>query len=271
MITFLRRHANLLSLFAVGYLIFLYLPVLLLPLFSFNDNIYVTLPLKSFTLKWYENLVNNTALLSALWASVKVGIGVSIASTIFGLLGARAMTRYRIPGRRSIYALIMLPLVIPYMVIGVSTLVILRRLLDIELDLWTVGASHVLITVPLSMLVLMARMEGFDRSLEEASRDLGDSAWKSFRRVTLPLVMPGIVSSFLLCFITSFDEYLLAFFLAGSESTLPIFIFSTLRFPNKIPDVLALGSLILMVSIVLVVFAEWLRRRGVSGSDSSVI
>jgi spermidine/putrescine transport system permease protein len=246
-------------------------PVLLLPLFSFNDNIYVTLPLKGFTLKWYENLMANSALQAALWSSVKVGVGVAALSTFLGLLAARAMTRYRIPFRRSIYALIMLPLVIPYMVIGVSTLVILRRGLDVDLSLWTVGASHVLITVPLAMLVLMARMEGFDRSLEEASRDLGDSAWRSFRRVTLPLVMPGIVSSLLLCFITSFDEYLLAFFLAGSDATLPIFIFSSLRFPSKIPDVLALGSLILMVSIVLVVFAEWLRRRGVSGSDSSVI
>ncbi|MBI2257193.1 MAG: ABC transporter permease [Proteobacteria bacterium] len=267
----LRKHFNLLSLFAVLYLAFLYVPVLLLPLFSFNDNIYVTLPFKGFTLKWYENLMANSALQAALWASVKVGVGVSIGSTFFGLLAARAMTRYRIPFRRGIYALIMLPLVIPYMVIGVSTLVILRRGLDVDLSLWTVGASHVLITVPLSMLVLIARMEGFDRSLEEASRDLGDSAWQSFRRVTLPLVMPGIVSSLLLCFITSFDEYLLAFFLAGSEATLPIFIFSSLRFPSKIPDVLALGSLILMVSIVLVVFAEWLRRRGVSGSDSSVL
>lgn len=267
----IRKHLNLLSLFAVLYLAFLYVPVLLLPLFSFNDNIYVTLPLKGFTLKWYENLMANSALQAALWSSVKVGVGVAAFSTFLGLLAARAMTRYRIPFRRSIYALIMLPLVIPYMVIGVSTLVILRRGLDVDLSLWTVGASHVLITVPLAMLVLMARMEGFDRSLEEASRDLGDSAWRSFRRVTLPLVMPGIVSSLLLCFITSFDEYLLAFFLAGSDATLPIFIFSSLRFPSKIPDVLALGSLILMVSIVLVVFAEWLRRRGVSGSDSSVI
>ena len=267
----IRKHFNLLSLFAVLYLAFLYVPVLLLPLFSFNDNIYVTLPFKGFTLKWYENLFANTSLQAALWASIKVGVGVAILSTFLGLLAARAMTRYRLPFRRSIYALIMLPLVIPYMVIGVSSLVILRRGLDIDLSLWTVGLSHVLITVPLSMLVLMARMEGFDRSLEEASRDLGDSAWTSFRRVTLPLVMPGIVSSLLLCFITSFDEYLLAFFLAGSETTLPIFIFSSLRFPSKIPDVLALGSLILMVSIVLVVFAEWLRRRGVSGSDSSVI
>lgn len=267
----IRKHFNFLSLFAVLYLAFLYIPVLLLPLFSFNDNIYVTLPLKGFTLKWYENLLANSALQSALWASIKVGVGVAAISTLLGLLAARAMTRYRLPFRSSIYALIMLPLVIPYMVIGVSALVILRRGLDVELNLWTVGLSHVLITVPLSMLVLMARMEGFDRSLEEASRDLGDSAWKSFRRVTLPLVMPGIVSSLLLCFITSFDEYLLAFFLAGSEGTLPIFIFSSLRFPSKIPDVLALGSLILMVSIVLVVFAEWLRRRGVSGSDSSVL
>ena len=267
----LRKHFNLLSLFAVLYLAFLYVPVLLLPLFSFNDNIYVTLPFKGFTLKWYANLLANAGLQEALWASVKVGVGVAIFSTFLGLLAARSMTRYRLPFRRSIYALIMLPLVIPYMVIGVSSLVILRRALNVDLTLWTVGLSHVLITVPLAMLVLMARMEGFDRSLEEASRDLGDSAWASFRRVTLPLVMPGIVSSLLLCFITSFDEYLLAFFLAGSDATLPIFIFSSLRFPSKIPDVLALGSLILMVSIVLVVFAEWLRRRGVSGSDSSVI
>nr|WP_298685360.1 ABC transporter permease [uncultured Dongia sp.] len=267
----LRKHCTLLSLFAVLYLAFLYVPVLLLPLFSFNDNIYVTLPLKGFTLKWYENLLANSSLQAAIWASIKVGVGVASISTVLGLMAARAMTRYRLPFRRSIYALIMLPLVIPYMVIGVSSLVILRRALDVDLSLWTVGLSHVLITVPLSMLVLMARMEGFDRSLEEASRDLGDSAWTSFRRVTLPLVMPGIVSSLLLCFITSFDEYLLAFFLAGSETTLPIFIFGSLRFPAKIPDVLALGSLILMVSIVLVVFAEWLRRRGVAGSDSSVI
>lgn len=267
----IRKHFNLLSLFAAFYLAFLYVPVLLLPLFSFNDNIYVTLPFKGFTLKWYQNLMTNSSLQAALWASFKVGVGVSIFSTFFGLMAARAMTRYYLPFRRSIYALIMLPLVIPYMVIGVSTLVILRRVLDLDLSLWTVGLSHVLITVPLSMLVLIARMEGFDRSLEEASRDLGDSAWRSFRRVTLPLVMPGIVSSLLLCFITSFDEYLLAFFLAGSDATLPIFIFGSLRFPAKIPDVLALGSLILMVSIVLVVFAEWLRRRGVSGSDSSIL
>ena len=267
----MTKRIDFLPLYAVLFLIFLYGPVLLLPLFSFNDNIYVTLPLKGFTLKWYENLLANSSLQAAIWASIKVGVGVASISTVLGLMAARAMTRYRLPFRRSIYALIMLPLVIPYMVIGVSSLVILRRALDVDLSLWTVGLSHVLITVPLSMLVLMARMEGFDRSLEEASRDLGDSAWTSFRRVTLPLVMPGIVSSLLLCFITSFDEYLLAFFLAGSETTLPIFIFGSLRFPAKIPDVLALGSLILMVSIVLVVFAEWLRRRGVAGSDSSVI
>ena len=150
----IRKHLNLLSLFAVLYLAFLYVPVLLLPLFSFNDNIYVTLPFKGFTLKWYSNLLANSGLQSALWASVKVGVGVAVFSTFLGLLAARAMTRYRLPFRRSLYALIMLPLVIPYMVIGVSTLVILRRGFDMDLSLWTVGASHVLITVPLSMLVL---------------------------------------------------------------------------------------------------------------------
>jgi spermidine/putrescine transport system permease protein len=112
------------------------------------------------------------------------------------------------------------------------------------------------------MTVIMSRLEGFDKSLEEASRDLGEDAWTTFWRVTLPLAWPGVVSSLLLCFITSFDEFVLAFFLSGTQPTLPVFLFSQLRFPNKLPGTLALGSLILMVSAVLVVIAEVIRRRG---------
>ena len=114
----------------------------------------------------------------------------------------------------------------------------------------------------------MSRLEGFDKSLEEASRDLGENGWMTFRRVTLPLAMPGVISSLLLSFIVSFDEFVLAFFLAGTDPTLPVFLFSQLRFPNKLPGTLALGSLILVGSAFLVVAAEMVRRRGRVKEDS---
>jgi spermidine/putrescine transport system permease protein len=119
-----------------------------------------------------------------------------------------------------------------------------------------------MICIPFAMTVLMSRLEGFDRSLEEASGDLGASGWSTFRRITLPLAMPGVISSLLLCFIISFDEFVIAFFLTGTETTLPVFLFSQLRFPNRLPGTLALGSLLLVGSAALVVLAEVLRRRG---------
>lgn len=260
-----------LLLFAILYLAFLYIPVLLLPLFSFNDNVYVTFPLKGFTVKWYQAMWNNTPLVEAFWASVRVGLLVAVASTALGLLAAMSMTRYDFPGKRAITSLIMVPLVIPYIILGVSLLILARRAIGIDLSLWTIGLSHVLVCVPLSMLVLMARLEGFDKSLVEASYDLGEGAWRTFWRVTFPLAIPGIVSSVLLCFSTSFDEFVLAFFLSGTEPTLPIYMYSLLRFPNKVPGALALASCILMGSIIVIVFAEWYRRRGVESKQGSIV
>ena len=157
----------------------------------------------------------------------------------------------------------MLPLVMPSIILGIALLPLVIKVLGIEPSLYTIGAAHVLICVPFAMLVMISRLEGFDKSLEEASLDLGENGWMTFWRITLPLAMPGIVASMLLCFTTSFDEFLLAFFLAGNEATLPIFIWSQLRLPNQLPSVLALGSCILGVSFLVVVFSERLRRRGV--------
>jgi spermidine/putrescine transport system permease protein len=147
--------------------------------------------------------------------------------------------------------------------------VVLRKVFDVPLSLWTIGAGHVVQCVPLSMLVLMSRLQGFDRNLEEASLDLGESAWMTFWRVTFPLAFPGVVSSLLLAFTTSFDEFVIAFFLAGNESTLPLFIWSQLRFPAKLPGVLALGSCILVMSFVVVILADFARRRGVQTQKPS--
>lgn len=258
-----RLRLDWLGLYAILFIVVLYGPVLLLPPFSFNDGIYIAFPLKAFTTKWYVEMVNNPSLMDALENSLKVGVAVAIVSTALGLLAAKAVTRYRMPGKAPIVGMIMIPLVIPSIVLGVASLVVLRKVFDIPLSLWTIGAGHVVQCVPLSMLVLISRLQGFDRNLEEASLDLGESAWNTFWRVTFPLALPGIVSSLLLTFTTSFDEFVIAFFLAGNESTLPLFIWSQLRFPAKLPGVLALGSCILVMSFVVVVVADWARRRGV--------
>jgi spermidine/putrescine transport system permease protein len=252
-----------LSFYAVLFMVFLYAPVLLAPLFSFNDSLFAVFPLKGFTLKHYWSMAGNTGMLIALQNSIIVAVFVSVAATAISLPAAIALTRHKLPGSAVILSLFSLPLIIPSIVFGVAILIIALRLLGIELSLWTVGAAHVFICIPFSLTVLMSRLEGFDKSLEEASRDLGENAWMTFYRVTLPLSLPGIISSLLLCFITSFDEFVLAFFLAGTEPTLPVYLFGQLRFPNKLPGMLALGTSILVFSTALVLLAEYFRRRGV--------
>jgi spermidine/putrescine transport system permease protein len=140
----------------------------------------------------------------------------------------------------------------------------------LPLSLTAVTAGHVMLCTPFATAVLISRLEGFDRALEEASRDLGEGAWGTFRRVTLPLAAPGIVASLLLCFTISFDEFVLAFFLSGTDQTLPVFLYSQLRFPQRLPQTLALGTLILAASTVVVVEAEWLRRRGARGASAVI-
>ena len=156
----------------------------------------------------------------------------------------------------------MVPLVIPEIILGISLLMTFS-LSDVRLSLITVGIGHVLLCVPFSMLVLISRMEGFDKSMEEAARDLGENAWGTFWRVTFPIIFPGIVASVLLTFTISFDEFVLAFFLSGSDATLPLHIWSQLRFPEKLPSVLSLGAIIVVVSTIVVFVAEFVRRGGV--------
>jgi len=248
-----------LAAYGLGYLAFLYLPLLFIVLFSFNDSIYVAFPLKGLTFNWYAEMWRQEALVDSLGNSIKVAAAVAVVSTILGTLAAKAVTRYRLKGRGPVVAFIMVPFVIPGIILGISLLVLVSHL-GLELSLLTIGLGHVLIAVPFSMLVLISRMEGFDRSLEEASLDLGEGPWATFWRVTFPLALPGIVASLLLTFTLSFDEFIIAFFLSGTEATLPLFIWSQLRFPNNLPNVLAMGSCILLVSTFLVALAEWIRR-----------
>ncbi len=252
---------NWLFIYIILYLAFLYIPSAMLPIFSFNDSIQMVLPLKEFTVKWYVALADQPALLKALGNSFKVAIPVAIVSTTLATIAAKAMTRYRLPGRGLAIGFILLPMVMPGIIMAVGLLV-LSIAVGMPLSLWTIGVSHVVFTVPFSMLVVMARLEGFDKNLEESALDLGENGWMTFWRVTFPLILPGVGASLLLTFTSSFDEFLFAFFLGGSQVTLPVYMWTQVRFPQTLPTVLALGALIFMVSVFLIGTAEWLRRMG---------
>jgi spermidine/putrescine transport system permease protein len=257
----LKRYLpNWLGLYAGLYIAFLYLPVLLLPVFSINTAATPKFPLQGVTFKWYEELPRTPALIDATENSLIVGVSAAILSTILGICAARAVTRYRFPGQRAMSGLIMAPLVLPEIIVAISLLIVLLQM-GLSLSLFTVVLGHVLVCVPYSISVLVSGFEGFDRSLEEASADLGETALGTFRRVTLPMMTPAIVSSLLVSFTISLDEFIMAFFLTGTEPTLPIYIWGQLRFAAKLPGVLALGTLLLVGSFILLTAAEVFRRR----------
>lgn len=247
--------------YAVVFMLLLYVPVLFIPLFSFNQGIHARFPIEGFTFDWYRQMVQRRTMMQALYNSLQVAAVVSVASTVMAVFAAKAIVRYRIPGKRSIVSMIMLPLVVPGIIFGVALLMLLSSL-QVPLSLITIGAGHMVICLPFSIATLLPRFEGYDASFDEAAADLGESPWFVFWRVTVPIILPGIVASLLMSFTISFDEFIIAFFLAGNEPTLPIYIWNQLRFPQNFPTILAMGSLILFFSFVLVFLGLWIGRLG---------
>jgi spermidine/putrescine transport system permease protein len=256
------------DLFSPGFLyylllaLFLYLPIVLLLIFSFNDSATLTFPLSGFTLRWYQELMEADALLTSLRNSLVVGILSSLVATALGTMAAIGIMRFNFPGRKTFLAISAIPLVIPSVVIGVALLILFRQLFQVDLSLWTVGLSHVVINIPIVMLIVAARLAGFEDNLEEAAMDLGAGYWETLFRVTLPISLPALVAAFLTAFTTSFDEYAMSVFLVGTDSTLPVYMYSQLRFPRRLPLIVALGALIMIGSIIIIFVAERLRRVG---------
>ncbi len=246
--------------YAILYLIFLYAPVLLLPLFAFNDSAIIALPLSGFTFHWFSLLWETKALHEALYNSLLIAVITAVGSTTLGIFAARAAARYEFLGKRGIVAFIMVPLVLPEIIVGVALIVVLIQL-GLSLSAWTVIIGHVLICTPFSIAILQSAFNNMDRSLEEASMDLGESKVGTFFRVILPLVTPGIISSLLISFTISLDEFIIAFFLTGTDVTLPVYIWGQLRFPARLPAIMALGFLMVSLSFVLLLTAEYFRRR----------
>jgi spermidine/putrescine transport system permease protein len=248
------------------YLVFLYLPIALIPFFSFNNSIQAAFPLKGFTLDWYASLLNNDILHHALITSLTVGFAAASLATLAGVTIAYAeiAERSRIAG--IISALARLPILIPGVIVGIA-LLLLVNLIGLGPSRTAIVLAHTLIALPASVIVMRGRFMALPRSMREAAMDLGAHEWTIFRRIMLPLSAPAIVSAFMLAFLTSFDEFIVAFFLAGTDPTLPIYIWSQLRFPKALPSVMALGSVILVASIAIAAAAHFIRR-GFSGDTA---
>ena len=248
--------------------LFLYVPIVLLAIFSFNAG-EVSFPLEGFTTEWYSRVFANPALLSALKRSAVVALVSSLLAVALGVLASFALIRRRFAGKAVASALFFSPLVVPYVVFGISLLVLFTfvdRLLAettgfyIGLGLHSIVIGHVVVSLPYTILTIMPLLERLSVSLEEASHDLGASTWETFRRVTLPLLFPALISSFLIAFTLSFDEFAIASFLAGAQPTWPVFLFAQLRVPSQLPVLVAVSSMILVASLIFVLGAEIVRR-----------
>lgn len=247
------------------YLLLLYLPIAFIPLFSFNDSVYVAFPLRGFTLHWYQVLAANDGLWQALRSSLVVGCIAAPLSTLIGLLAAKATTRHVFVGRRLAIGALLAPLAMPTVVSAVALLAVFSTT-GIPLSLATIACGHVLICTPFAYGVMASRFAGLNPDFEAASMDLGERPLATFLRVTAPLAMPGIVSSLLLTFTISFDEFILAFFLSSNSPTLPVFMWSQMRFPDRLPMVLALATILILVSAFLIILAQLLRTREMAAS-----
>ncbi len=260
----MSRKVRYLKIFVICALGFFYAPAFLLPIFAFNESQVIAFPIEGLSLRWFQALWSEETLHEALKNSLFVAVTASILGTLLGVLTARANSRYDFFGKKPSLSFILIPLVIPELIIGVALLIVLVQL-GLPLNLWTVILGHTLLIMPFSTLVMLSAFNNLDQSVEEASMDLGETAFGTFRRIIIPMVAPGLVASFIIGFTISLDEFMIAFFLTGTEPTLPVYIWAQFRFPVKLPSVMALGTILLIVSLLLLSVSEYFRRR-ISGS-----
>ena len=240
--------------------VFLYAPLIVLLVFAFNSGNIPSLPIESFSTKWFSSAFSDTTLTSALLRSVLIAAVNGVAATLLGVMAAVSLARRRLALRGVVVTLILIPLVVPYIVLAVGMVVLLHEL-GIATSLVAVLAGHVVISLPYSVLVILPRLRTLDPSISEAALDLGASELRAFWFVTLPLMAPALFSSFLIAFTISFDEFAIASFLAPPGSpTYPVVLYSSSRTPALLPEVIAIGSIVIVLSLALVVLAEVARR-----------
>ena len=265
-------------LYAIAVYLFLYLPIAVIAVFSFNAGRHAS-QFTGFSTQWYGKALSNPFVMEALQTSFIVALSSALIASLFGTMAALALQGMKGRLRAVADALIYVAVMVPGIVIGIATLIALVTLFgwinpllarlapdgpQLAMGYGSLIAAHALFSMALVIIILRARLSGMDRSLIEASADLYAAPLATFRQVTLPLILPGILAGFLLSFTFSFDDFIIAFFVAGSETTLPIYVFSSIR-RGVTPEINAIGTMVLAVSLVLLIAAQVILRSGSKG------
>ncbi len=264
-------------LYSIAVYLFLYVPIGIIVLFSFNSGRHAS-DFQGLSIKWYGKALSNPFMMDALTTSLIIALSAGLLSSLMGTMAALALQRMRGPLKTLFDGMIYVAIMIPGIVIGIATLVALVTVFDflnpILAALWPQGfkppklslgyasviAAHTLFTMSLVILLVRARIAGMDRALIEAAQDLYATPWQTFRQITLPQIFPAILAGFLLSFTFSFDDFIISFFVAGTNSTLPIYVFSSIR-RGITPEVNAIGTMVLVASLTLLIMAQYLLRK----------
>jgi spermidine/putrescine transport system permease protein len=258
-----RRSSVILGGYGVLIYAFLYVPIITIIVFSFGESTYPTLPITAFTLDWYRSAFTDTDLLEGLRNSLIVAPVVGVVSATVGLLAARELSKHQFRGKGAILLIVLGPLLVPLIVFGLA-LLLLFSALNLEPSIWGAVIAHSVFGISLSTLILYSRLLGFRESLMESAVDLGATPVRAFFEVMVPLVFPAFAAAFLLSFTLSFDEFLVAWFVIGFDTTLPVEIWGRLRY-GITPEINAIATGVLLVSLTLGVIGQRLARKG---SDS---
>ncbi|MBS7645708.1 ABC transporter permease [Candidatus Bathyarchaeota archaeon] len=255
---------RLLQAYAALFYIFLFGPIAIVILFTFNDFPYAVFPLRGFTLKWFETITTgplSSHIRRTLWTSVKVAAVTGLIVCILGTLASFGLVRYRFRARSIINILVLLPLIVPYILYAVSLLTF-YTLFKIHYSMWTIILGHIAVTLPFSILMISATLWGFNRKLEEASSDLGANELQTFRRITFPLIRNGIISGALIGFLLSFNEFIIAEFTSGPGSTtLPVYMWG-MWWTCALPELNVISTTIIgIVAILFIVVVVLLPKR----------
>jgi putative spermidine/putrescine transport system permease protein len=244
-------------------LAFIYLPLLVILLYAFNERRVQTWPIEGLTLEWFDRAFNNPGVRDAFWLSIKAGLGATAIALTLGTLASLAVARHRFFGRETISFLVILPIALPGIVTGMALNATFNEVLEpfgVELGLFTIIVGHATFCIVVVYNNVVARLRRVGGSLEEASADLGADTWQTFRLVTLPSLRSAMLAGALLAFALSFDEIIVTTFTAGADQTLPIWIYSNIQRPNQVPIVNVVAVLVILLSMIPVYFAQRLTR-----------
>ncbi|MDQ4044660.1 MAG: ABC transporter permease [Chloroflexota bacterium] len=234
--------------------LFLFAPILVVALTSFNPSGRATIP-NGLTTQWYSNLQDDERLIDALWTSLQIAVFTALIASLLGLMAAYGLSRFRFPGRGALQGFFYLPMLVPTVVSGIALLTWFGEV-DLDTGFLTILIAHVVFALPFTLTIILTSFAGFDTRLEEAAQDLGATPFRTFRYITLPLVMPGVLGGALMAFTLSFDEFVLTFFVAGGGvQTLPLEIYNRIRYLLS-PEINAIATIVMGFSIGVLLIGQ---------------